>query len=135
MRLLQHSATRRWWIAGVVLLAACGDSTTAPGTDPEIINTADNFQYQITDIQDFTGTQVYSWQNTGTTATVNQSAAVSAGAVSLVLQDANGVQVYSRSLADDGTFSTSAGAAGTWTVRVVYSSADATVNFRVDKAN
>jgi len=135
MRLLQLSATRRWWIAGVVLLAACGDSTTAPGTDPEIINTADNFQYQITDIQDFTGTQLYSWQNTGTTATVNQSAAVSAGAVSLVLLDANGVQVYSHSLADDGTFSTSAGAAGTWTVRVVYSSADATVNFRVDKAN
>jgi len=135
MRLLQLSATRRRWIAGVVLLAACGDSTTAPGTDPEIINTADNFQYQITDIQDFTGTQLYSWQNTGTTATVNQSAAVSAGAVSLVLLDGNGVQVYSHSLADDGTFSTSAGAAGTWTVRVVYSSADATVNFRVDKAN
>jgi len=135
MRLLQLSATRRWWIAGVVLLPACGDSTTAPGTDPEIINTADNFQYQITDIQDFTGTQLYSWQNTGTTATVNQSAAVSAGAVSVVLLDGNGVQVYSHSLADDGTFSTSAGAAGTWTVRVVYSSADATVNFRVDKAN
>jgi hypothetical protein len=114
---------------------ACGDSATAPGRDPEIINTTDNFQYQISDIQDFSGTQVYSWQNTGTSATVNQSAAVAAGSVSLVLRDANGVQVYSRSLADNGTFSSSAGAAGTWTVRVIYSGADATVNFRLDKAN
>jgi len=45
------------------------------------------------------------------------------------------VQVYSRSLADNGTFSSSAGAAGTWTIRVTYSSVDATVNFRADKAN
>jgi hypothetical protein len=66
---------------------------------------------------------------------VNQSASVSSGAVGLVLLDANGVQVYSRSLADNGTFSSGAGAAGSWTVRVTYSSADATVNFRVDKAN
>lgn len=135
MRVLQFQSTRRWLAAGAVLLAACGDSTTAPGRDPEIINTPDNFQYQITDIQNFSGTQVYSWQNSGTTATVNQSAAVAAGSVSLVLRDANGVQVYSRSLADNGTFSSSAGTAGTWTVRVIYSGADATVNFRLDKAN
>jgi hypothetical protein len=135
MRTVPSSSARRWWIAGVVLLAACGDSATAPGRDPEVINTADNFQYQISDIQEYSGTQVYSWQNTGTTATVNQSAAVSAGAVTLVLQDANGVQVYSRSLAEDGTFASAAGAAGTWSVRVVYSAAAATVNFRVDKAN
>src|SRR5512141_1970163 len=36
--------------AGALILAACGDSTTAPGTNPEIINTADNFQYQVSDI-------------------------------------------------------------------------------------
>jgi len=135
MRVLQFRDIRQWLMAGVVLVAACGDSTTAPGRDPEIVNAIDNFQYQITDIRDFSGTQVYSWQNTGTTATVNQSAAVAAGSVTLVLRDASGVEVYSRSLADDGTFSSSAGTAGTWTVRVIYSSADATVNFRVDKAN
>jgi len=55
--------------------------------------------------------------------------------VSLALLDANGAQVYSRSLADNGTYSSSAGTAGIWTVRVTYNAADATVNFRVDKAN
>ena len=135
MRAFQVQRMRRWLAAGVVLLAACGDSTTAPGREPEIVNTTDNFQYQITEIQDFSGTQVYSWENTGTTATVNQSAAVSAGSATLVLRDANGVEVYSRSLADDGTFSSDAGAAGTWSVRVTYSGAEATVNFRLDKAD
>ena len=135
MRAFQVQGMRRWLAAGAVLLAACGDSTTAPGREPEIINTTDNFQYQITEIQDFSGTQVYSWENTGTTATVNQSAAVSAGSATLVLRDANGVEVYSRSLADDGTFSSDAGTAGTWSVRVTYSGAEATVNFRLDKAD
>ncbi len=135
MRAFQVQGMRRWLAAGVVLIAACGDGTTAPGREPEIINTTDNFQYQITEIQDFSGTQVYSWENTGTTATVNQSAAVSAGSATLVLRDANGVEVYSRSLADDGTFSSDAGTAGTWSVRVTYNGTDATVNFRLDKAN
>lgn len=135
MRAFQFQVIRRCLAAGGLVLAACSDSTTAPGRDPEIINTTDNFQYQISDIQNFSGTQSYSWSNTGTMATVNQSASVASGSVSLVLLDANGVQVYSRSLADNGTYSSSAGAAGTWSVRVTYNSADATVNFRLDKAN
>lgn len=132
MRSLSLSSTR-WIIAGVVALAACSDPVTYPGRDPQIVNTTDNFQYQISDIRSFSGNHVYSWQNSGTTAKVNQSTAITAGAVSLVLRDANGTQVYSRSLADNGTFVSTAGVAGTWTVAVTYATADATVNFRVDK--
>lgn len=129
-------SSMRWITAGVVVLAlaACSDAATSPGRDPQIVNATDNFQYQISDIRAFSGNQVYTWQNSGTTAKVNQSAAITSGAVSLVLRDANGTQVYSRSLADNGTFVSSAGIAGTWTVVVSYATADATVNFRVDKA-
>lgn len=135
MRTIRIRSMQNWLAAGALILAACGDGTTAPGTNPEIINTTDNFQYQVSNIQQFSGTQTYSWQNSGTTATVNQSASIAAGSATLVLKDANGVQVYSRSLADNGTFTSTAGAAGVWTVRVVYSSTSATVNFRLDKAN
>lgn len=129
-------SSMRWITVGVVVmaLAACSDAATSPGRDPQIVNATDNFQYQISDIRAFSGNQVYTWQNSGTTAKVNQSAAITSGAVSLVLRDANGTQVYSRSLADNGTFLSSAGVAGTWTVVVSYATADATVNFRVDKA-
>ena len=126
----------RWITAGVVTLAlaACSDAATSPGREPQIVNVTDNFQYQISDIRAFSGNQVYSWQNSGTTAKVNQSAAVTSGAVSLVLRDANGTQVYSRSLADNGTFVSGTGVPDIWTVQVSYSTADATVNFRVDMA-
>jgi len=70
---------RNGLVAGAMILAACGDGATAPGTNPEIINTADNFQYQVSNIQQFSGTQTYSWQNSGTTATVNQSASIASG--------------------------------------------------------
>ena len=118
MRWFELRFAGRLAVSGVVLLAACGDGATAPGREPEIINSADNFQYQITGIQDFSGTRVYSWQNTGTTATINQSVAFTSGSAALMLRDANGLEVYNRSLADNGTFSSSAGVAGTWTLRI-----------------
>lgn len=133
MRRLSPPGVRWWLTAACIALAACSDPVTAPGRDPEIINATDNFQYQISDIRSFSGTQVYTWQNSGTTAKVNQSAAISSGTATLVIRDANGTQVYSRSLADNGTFVSSAGVAGSWTVSVTYASVDATVNFRVDK--
>lgn len=124
-----------WLLAASLTVAACGsDSTTAPGRDPEIINAVDNFQYQITDVEAFTGTQLYTWQTTGTAATVNQSCSITGGAVTLVIRDANGDEVYNSSLANDGTFSTATGVAGNWTIRVTYAAGSGTVNFRVDKA-
>lgn len=134
MSAVKLRSLRRWLAVGSVILASCGDDATAPGREPEIINTTDNFQYQISDVRDFTGTQVYTWQNSGTTATVNQSAAVAVGSVTLVLRDADGTEVYNRSLAENGTFSSGAGTPGQWTVSVIYGDADATVNFRLDKA-
>jgi hypothetical protein len=133
MRRLSPPAVRWWLTAACLVFAACSDPVTSPGRDPEIINATDNFQYQISDIRGYSATQVYSWQNSGTTAKVNQAAAISSGTATLVIRDANGTQVYSRSLADNGTFVSTAGAAGTWTVSVTYASVDATVNFRVDK--
>jgi hypothetical protein len=53
--------------------------------------------------------------------------------VSLVITDATGKQVYSRSLTENGTFTTSAGTAGNWTVRVSFSSVSGAVNFRIQK--
>ena len=53
--------------------------------------------------------------------------------MTLVITDAAGTQVYSRPLSDNGTFVTADGVAGTWTIRVTYSGAAGTVNFRAQK--
>jgi hypothetical protein len=114
-----------------IWLGACSDSPTGPGIQPQIMNQTDNFEYQVSEVQGFTGTLSYPWQNSGTQANVNQATTVSGGSVTLRLFDASGTQVYSRSLAENGTFVTTAGQAGVWTIRVIYSGAVApVVNFR-----
>ena len=114
-------------------LAACSDSTS-PGIQPEISNVPDNFQYQVTDVRNYTHTDSYDWQNTGTQANVDQSTTVTGGTATLAILDANGAEVYNRSLAENGTFTTAGGASGAWTIRVIYVEAVATVNFRVQKS-
>lgn len=124
-------------LVAFVALGACGSDRSdplSPAVQPEIINNTDSFSFQVTGVENASTTLTYSWQNTGTVATVNQSAAIASGTATLVIRDAVGTQVYSRSLSDNGTFSSTAGTAGTWTIRVVFSGASGTINFRSDKA-
>jgi hypothetical protein len=115
-------------------LSGCGSNPpTAPGIQPQIANLTDDFSYQVSSVAKFSGSAPYSWQNTGISANVNQSTTVTSGSMTLVITDANGTQVYSRSLGDNGTFVTAAGVAGTWTIRVTYIGASGTVNFRAQK--
>lgn len=114
------------------LVSYCGDSTGV-GVQPEIRNIPDSFEFQVTDVAGLSRTLEYSWSNSGTRANVNQSAVFTAGSAQLVLLDAAGTQVYTRSLAENGTFASSQGVAGTWKVRVVFTNASGTLNFRVQK--
>ena len=122
-------------LAGAVLmLSSCGDSDpVAPGIQPEIINSVDNFQFQVTAVTNFSGVLDYNWQTTGTVADINQSAAVTGGTVILTLLDNAGAAVYSNNLAQDGSFVTSAGATGTWKIRLTFTNTSGTLNFRADK--
>lgn len=120
-------------VALLLIVAACGSDVLSPNFQPEIVNDVDAFSFQVTGLENASSTVTYAWQNTGTTATVNQSASIAAGAVSLVILDANGTQVYSRSLTENGTFVSSAGTSGTWTIRVIFNGAAGTVNFRADR--
>lgn len=116
-------------VLGALGAAACGDPFGP--FSPEVNNIAGSFQFQATGIKALTATKAYSWQNTGTTANVNQSCVFSAGSGTLKVMDAQGATVYSRSLADNGTYATSAGAAGTWTIEVSLSNMSGTLNFRL----
>ncbi len=117
------------------LALACGGSTSpvSPAFQPEIANATDTFQFQVTGVQNGSASLTYAWQNTGTRATVNQSASITAGAVTLTVKDAAGAVVYTGSLAQHGTFTSSAGAAGGWTLQVDFAGASGTVNFRAQK--
>ena len=113
---------------------ACGNSTgpLAP-YQPQINNAADDFQFQATGVQAVTWVYTYQWLNTGDSATVNQATTVSGGSASLTISDSTGAQLYSQSLAANGTFGMVKGIHGHWTVRVEFTNYTGTVNFRVQK--
>jgi hypothetical protein len=119
-------------VVGIAVLASCDDNSLAP-FQPEILNQADTFQLQATGVTNVTTVLRYDWPNSGTTADVNQATVLSGGTATLVLRDDAGTEVYSADLTNNGTFSTAAGAAGTWEVVVSLEDCDGDLNFRIEK--
>ena len=100
---------------------------------PQVSNLPDNFQFQATGVQNVTTTEQYIWQNTGTSANVNQACAITGGSATLTIYDNSNVQVYSQSLTANGTFSTSTGITGNWRIVVQLNNCDVALNFRAQK--
>ena len=120
--------------AFLVFAVGCGgEGALNPAFQPQVANVPDNFQFQSTGVTGVTQVLRYSWQNSGTTANVNQATTVTAGSASLVIRDTAGIQVYSANLANNGTFPTNAGTAGAWTIEIALSNMSGTINFRVQK--
>lgn len=101
------------------------------GVQPDITSRRDEFAYRVPRVANYRGSGLYWWQNSGIAAQVQQASAVSAGSMRLVIRDANGVEVFSRSLAEGGSFLTQNGVSGRWTIQVIYDDATGTVSFRV----
>jgi hypothetical protein len=125
-------------VAAAMLLGTAvgcgGNSALNPNFQPQVNNAADNFQFQSTGMQNVTQTLQYNWQNSGTHASTNQACSINPGSAFLTLRDATGKMVYSGDLAANGTFTSVAGTAGTWTVQVSFSNTTGTVNFRAQMA-
>ena len=77
------------------------------------MNNPDNFQFQATGVTNVTQTLNYSC--TGTAANVDQSCAIAQGGATVQIRDSQGTLVYTRTLADGGTYVT--GVAGTYDSR------------------
>ena len=120
----------------VAFLGGCagGGNALNPQFQPQVTNQTDNFQFQTTGITNIAQTLTYSWQDSGTAASVNQACSILGGTATLTILDANGTQVYSASLANNGTFPTTSGVSGAWTIKVILKGVSGTLNFRVQKA-
>ena len=120
----------------VLLAAGCGGKQaglTNPAFQPEIVNQTDSFSFQATNVVNVTQTVQYTWQNTGTTANVDHSSQITSGLATLTILDSGGQQVYMAPLSPTGTFATASGTAGGWTIQVVVSDLDATLNFSAQR--
>jgi len=131
---LRSTLTTTWVLIVIfsAVFTGCSDNPLSP-FQPEIGNNPDNFQFQATAIQNLTTTVVYTWNNTGSRAKVNQSSAITDGSAEVVIRDAANVEVYRRSLSLNGDSTSTVGPPGTWTVIVTLTNLDGTLNFRAEK--
>lgn len=121
-------------LAFIFLLGGCGKkSNPIAAFEPEVVNNPDAFQFQITDASRVNTTLSYSWENTGSQATVDHSTVASEGSAAIVILDVDGTQVYSSGLKASANESTSSGTPGLWSVRVSFSNYSGTANFRLEK--
>lgn len=121
-------------LAGTLALGACdGGNTLGPDNQLEVANNVDSFAAQATALDGVTQTLSYTWAMSGAVANVNQSGTVTGGTGTLTILDDAGTEVYSRSLAQTGTFQTDAGVPGAWTIRIVLGGMSGVLNVRVQK--
>lgn len=122
---------------GLAAIAAAGmtgcSSNPLEPFQPEISNATDNFQLQATAVVGVTATQTYSWNNTGTRATINHSTTTTAGTAAVTVRDGAGVVVYTKTLVPSLNEPTAVGTAGTWTIVLTMTSYSGTLNFRAQK--
>lgn len=120
-------------VVGMVALSCKNSTGPLAPYNPQIVNLTDNFSFQVTNVSNITWTYTYRWQNTGDSATVNQATNGTAGSATLTVLDKNGTQLYSQSLAGNGTFGMTKGVAGLWTVKVQFTNYSGTIDFSVQK--
>ncbi len=121
-------------VAALMVMTACSDSTAPLDPfEPEVTNATDSFQLQATNVDRVGTTVQYSWENTGTLASIDHSTTTAGGAARIIIRDAAGSIVYEQDLAPSLNEDTSAGETGTWTITVVLSEYSGTLNFRAQK--
>ena len=125
-------------LLGILVFPSCSKNSLDE-FNPEISNNAGNFQLQATDVTKVTDNLEYLWINPGTKANPNvkanidHSSVIDKGTATIKIFDSEGTEVYSRDLNEDGSFTSSYGAPGTWTIRVELSKVSGTLNFRVEE--
>jgi hypothetical protein len=122
----------------VVLLAlsGCGDDNPADplaGFEPQVNNATDSFQLQATGVTEVGTVLEYTWENTGSQASIDHSTTTSSGAAAVLIRDASGTTVYDHGLSPSLNEDSATGEAGSWTIVVTLADYSGTLNFRVQK--
>ena len=120
----------------IIGLAGCGSDPAnppIPGVEPEVINNLDTFEFQVTSVENYTGSWTYDWMTTGTVVNVDQSSAITSGTITLTILDSEGATVYEGDLSQDGSYTTEPGVAGQWQIVVTLANGSGTLNFRTEK--
>ena len=120
-------------VAAAVLLAApgCSSGDVLAKYQPQVVNAADQFRFQVSGLNAVTTTHEYTWTNTAQKAGVEQVMRLGAGSGTITIFDAANTQVYQQPLGAAGVQQTLSGTPGAWRIRVELSGTSGSVGLRV----
>jgi len=118
----------------VLAIGACDSANLiGPANQLEVNTAVDNFQFQVSTLDNVSEHLSYTWENTGTQATVDISQAITGGTALLTITDAAGTTVHQANIGSANNTDTSVGVAGTWNIDIELAGATGTINFRVQR--
>ena len=135
MHRARHVLTSGLALALAVSISGACDTRiqSVPQLEPQVVNLRNSFNFQAVNLIGVIQEVTYQWQIDGTTATVAQNPTALLGDATVFVTDAKGVQVYQRSLAENGSFTTTAGVPGTWTIRLRFNDASGDVAVQLNR--
>jgi len=95
-------------LGAAALLPGCSDDSVSSRL-PEVVNVKDRFHLRMDDVKNHDTLLVYYWPMDGTSANIDQSAAIEAGRVSIIVEDNSQVTVYQTDMKQNGSFTTTLG--------------------------
>lgn len=119
--------------AVIVLIAVACNESTAPTFELAVTNNPDDFLAQSVTVLNASLDREYTWQNSGTRATITHGTVVDNGAARIGIKDAVGATIYDRALTFGMSEQTQVGAAGAWRIEILLAGFSGTGNVRVQK--
>jgi len=119
-------------LGAAALLPGCSDDAVSSRI-PEVVNVKDRFHLRMDDVENHDTLLVYYWPMDGTSANIDQSAAITGGRVSIIVEDNSQVSVYQTDMKQNGSFSTTLGASGFWRIRVTLTDFSGMFDFRAQR--
>ena len=137
-RLAFAGRARRPLVAALalVLTAACSNpsETLGPDNNVQVTNLVGHFQLTADNIQNVTTTMTFKWQNPGTYAAIQHLSFAPHGTTLLILNDADGTEVYRQKLLYEEDDRSLDGTPGEWTVTFSLDQTVAQINVIIDSA-
>ncbi len=121
-------------VVPLALLACESDNAIGPGNTLVVLNIQDQFSFSIMALDNVTDSERHIWVNSGTTASINITQAITQGTATLQIRDGAGTILYSDNIADDIDTTTSVGVTGLWQIDVVMTKVTGEFSFTVDRA-
>jgi hypothetical protein len=122
------------FLVSALVHVGCSDPNTLESGQVVEVNLLDRFEFEATGLDNVTDTRSRLFTITGTQATVDVTAGITAGSARLQLRDPAGAVVYSEFIEDEVDGLTDSGGPGLWQVDIVLSEVTGEFSFTLERA-